>query len=264
MRASLMAVLGAGPLFAFVAFAGCGGDDTPGTVAKVSVTASPASTVNDPKPSPKLPGPASKYSLLFEDVGSGYLSDVQGTFTTTIDNYAKSPTFASEQEGRDSLTKWGYQGGFETGYIPEGRINAVLNGDFYITIELHLFNDENGAKAAYSYFESKLKGGSAQQVPGANVGNQSSGWRRLTGKVGTSNIDAVIHTVVFRRGNLLAVVLTQGADPFMRIDNVMDVARIIDQKALGQIPAVEPTPASNFKTPTPNPVTPTPTPGGSR
>jgi hypothetical protein len=54
------------------------------------------------------------------------------------------------------------------------------------------------------------------------------------------------------------VLLTRGAEPFMKIDTARNLALIIDQKALGLKEAIEPTPASNFKTPTPAPRTPTP------
>jgi hypothetical protein len=193
------------------------------------------------------------YSISQDDLGPGYITDIPATFVLDVQNYGKTATFSSEQEGQDLLTKWGYLGGYETGYSPEGRDVAVLNGAYYIKVEVHLFKDETGAKKAFDYFENRLRQAqSAQPVTAAQLGNQSSAWRTVFGKVPNSSVDAAYHRIVFRRGNLVSVVLTYGADPFMKVDTVRSLAVMVDQKALGEKTATEPTPVSSFVTPTPS------------
>jgi hypothetical protein len=115
-------------------------------------------------------------------------------------------------------------------------------------VEIHLFKDEPGAKKAFEYFENRLKNG-AQSVNSTPVGNQSSAWKTVSGKVRSSQVDAAYHRIVFRRGNMVAVVLTYGADPFMKVDRVRALAQMVDEKALGQKATVEPTPTGNFTPP---------------
>lgn len=201
--------------------------------------------------SPKLDGPANKYSLLNpEDVGSNWITDIDGTFVLTSDNYPKPPLFADAAQGKKMLEEWGYQGGFETGLIPEGRWTAVLNGSYYVLMELHVFADEAGAEKAYDYFIGKLNATKGVSPIGADrVGNESSAYRALQGKVAGSTLDQVVHEVVFRRGNMVALALTVGADSLMRVDAVLGIARMIDEKALGTRAAPTPTPTTNYTPP---------------
>ena len=239
----------------------CGGDDkSPKTVSDSTPPTSTANQSVDTTTSPIVKAPASKYAVSQDDLEAGaYITDLAGTYFVTPDMYAGAKTFTSPQEGQSLLKQWGYVGGYETGYEPEGRLTAVLNGSYYITEEVHLFAAEDGAKQAYDHFEKKLKqGGVAQNVPAGPVGNSSTAWQSVQGRVGTSSVASVLHTVLFRRGNLLVVILTRGAQPFMKIDAARGLALIADQKALGLKEAIEPTPASNYKTPTLTPKSPTP------
>jgi hypothetical protein len=67
------------------------------------------------------------------------------------------------------------------------------------------------------------------------------------GLVGTSDVVAVFHRYVFRRGTVVTWVQTYGAEAYMTIDPAREVAVIIDDRILGNTEAAEPTPI-----PTPN------------
>ncbi len=236
----------------------CGGDgnstvNSAGAIAsKTAAGTTPAAAATpNPSVSPKLSLPASRYTVLQADVGPAFLTDIPHTFVLDIDSYAATATFATKQEGQKLLKDWGYAGGYETTLIPEGRQGAVLLGGFYLTIESHLFSNEDGAKKAFTYFEQKLKmAGKATVTTIEPVGNQSSGWTLVDGKVtGSTTVDASYHRIVFRRGNLVAVVLTYGAAAFMTIDDAEAFAVLIDQKILGTVDAIEPTATSNYTPP---------------
>ena len=47
------------------------------------------------------------------------------------------------------------------------------------------------------------------------------------------------------------IVLTKGAQSFMKIDPAWQLARLADQKMLGEKASVAPTATSNYQTPTP-------------
>lgn len=245
-------VLCAAPLLlAFAAAAAACGDD--------DASADGGSNSGDGSSSPALKPPANRFSINIGDLEPGYLTDIEATYVLDVDNYSKTATFPSKLEGETLLKQWRYVGGFETGYIPEGRESAVLNGAYYINLETHMFEDADGAKKAFDYFENRLRSAqAAQPVSSQLVGNQSSAWKTVAGKVRNTQVDAAYHRIVLRRGNIVAVVMTYGADPFMKVDLVGGLAQIVDDKALGQRQLVEPTPISNFATPTFTPRSPTP------
>lgn len=254
-RRHLLALCACPCLVVFSLACGGGGDDDddddsgPGA----SVTTTPVSTPAGGSPTasasvattaaPALAAPASKYTLLLADVGAGYFTDRSHTFALTIENYAPTAAFPSPVEGKKLLQEWGYVGGFETAYEPEGRETDVLNGKYYVAVETHLFNSVEGAGKAFTYFENALKGARrAEQVQTQAVGNQSSAWKLTDTKIRGSSINGVFHRFVLRRGNMVAIVQTWGAETFMRVDAVRGLAAILDQKALGQKEALEPTP----------------------
>lgn len=232
----------------------CGGDDdddsaptsaaSPSAPASTSPTRSPGgSPVANPTGDPTITGSPSKYTLLLVDVGNGYFTDRTHTFQLKAEDYAGTPAFPSASEGRKLLKEWGYQGGFETGYEPEGRETDVLNGKYYVTVETHLFESTGGAEKAFTYFENVLRNARrAEQVQTPTVGNQSSAWKLTDAKIRGSSINSVFHRFIMRRGNMVAIVQTWGAETFMRVDTVRGLAAIIDQKAIGQKEAIEPTP----------------------
>lgn len=224
--------------------AACGGDDAAGAT---DSGAPKATSTNDSSTSPALTMPVSRFAVSQDDLGINFLVDIPATFNVTAEEYAKGSSFASPTDGMAMLKQWGYLGGYETGYTPEGREKAVLNGAYYSKVETHLFKDEDGAKKAFAYFEARLKGTTGTQSVSANaVGNQSAAFHRLSGKVPGSSVPASYHQYLFRRGNLVAAVLTYGADGFMKVETARELASLIDQKALGKANAVEPTPTSNY------------------
>ncbi|MGE5597004.1 MAG: hypothetical protein ACM3S1_13350 [Hyphomicrobiales bacterium] len=220
----------------------------------------------DTTTSPKLEGPASKYSLLNpDDFGPGYITNISQTFELNVDNYTRNNhIFESPEQGKKTMESWGYDSGYETMVDPEGRDIARSNGAFGVIQEVHLFKDEEGAKQAYQYFKNALGGtGRVSPVGIEPVGNESVAWRYISGKLNpTTNM--AYYVVLFRRGNLVASVVTNGSDVLLKSDSARDFAVLIDQKALGKRAAFTPTPTSNYTPPASSAKTPTPTGGGSR
>ncbi len=222
----------------------CGGGD--GAAATTAADPSRSST-NDSSPSPTLAMPVSRFSVSQDDLGANFLVDIPATLQLTAEDYAKAPVFASVAEGQSLLKQWGYLGGYETGYTPEGRERAVLQGGFYSKVETHLFNDAEGAKKCFDRFSAYLKATPGNQPQTAQaVGNQYAAFQRIEGKVPSSSVNSVFHYYLFRRGNLISVVFTYGADGFMKVDTARDMANLVDQKALGKLNAIEPTPSTNY------------------
>lgn len=228
------------------AMVACGGSDG----ASAGTPSSEPASANDSTTSPTLAMPVSRFAVSQGDLGAAFLVDIPATLQLALDDYAKAPVFASAQEGQTLLKQWGYLGGYETGYTPEGREKAVLQGGFYSKIETHLFTSEDGAKKAFDRFYSYLKATQGNQALTAQpVGNQHAAFQRIEGKVPNSSVNSVYHYFLFRRGNLVAVVFTYGADGFMKIDTAHDLATMVDMKALGKANAVEPTATSNYTPP---------------
>lgn len=231
---------------------GGGGTSTPG-----GSSGSPSLAVGSTL-SPKLQGPAGKYSVSLDDIGIAWFTDVKGTFEIDspelIQVFAeRRDVFPNPSEGRRLLREWGYTEGYQTGYIPEGRDRAVLSGTFYIVLETHVFATSEGATAAYQYFASNIVDSGALPIEVTGIGNKAAGFVTISGKIAGSNVNAMYHQVVFLRGNVVEVILTKGAQGFMDIERALELARIADAKLLGERSAVEPTPTSNYKTPTPAP-----------
>lgn len=232
-----------------VPFIAACGDDGAAQSGRNDVSSSSSVTATNPAATtaePTLDLPARKYTLLLADVGQGYFTDRQHTFELDAGNYSTTPSFPNPAEGRKLLKEWGYKGGFETAFEPEGRQTDVLNGKFYIAVETHLFETTDGAGKAFAYFEDRLRtAGRAGQVEAAALGNQSSAWKASGDKVSGSSITGTFHRFILRRGNMVAIVQTWGAEPFMRVDTVRGLAAILDDKALGRKEAPEPTPVSD-------------------
>ncbi len=239
-------------LAALAAASACGGDGTE-TPPAGTVPASPTSAIlnEDPTAEPRLVPPASQYSLVFEDVGTGYLTDVRATFALDAAAYGRTSAFDDPDRGEKLLREWGYLEGYETGYIPEGYQTAVLTGRYYIRMEIHLFESSAGAREAYRYFADRIDASGAQRVSVPRLGNEGAAWSLVQGTVPESTVPAVFHRYLLRRGNMVAIVATWGAQPLMRADAVTALAKMVDDKALGRRPAIVPTPIGASATPTP-------------
>lgn len=237
------------------AFFACGDDDGGSGITN---NAGASGSTQTPAPvstaSPKLDGPVSKYSVNVEDLGVNWITDVKGTQSIDAAAYARQAhVFATPSDGLKQLNDWGYQGGYQTGYSPEGRDQAVLNGAYYVWIESHLFATEAGAQKAFDYFNNVAKQNPAQPVSIQPVGNQSAAYVTIAGTITGSTVNAAFHQVISRRGNLVTIVLTKGAESFMKSDAAWEVAYMADEKALGKRETTVPTPTSDYKTPTPTP-----------
>jgi hypothetical protein len=239
--------------------AACGDDADDGDALAAGPTGAATSSipvVAASTASPNVTGPAGRFSVSIEDIGLNWRTDIPKTFeynsAERIDQYAaRSKAFPSPSQGRRMLRDWGYAEGYETGYLPEGLDDAVLQGSFYISIETHLFESEDGARKAYEYFTKTPLEAGALPLEIQGVGNQAAGFVTISGKIAGSSVNAVYHQVVFRRGNAVEVILTKGAQGFAKLEPAWELARIADAKLLGDRTAVQPTPTSNYKTPTP-------------
>ncbi len=221
-----------------------GGDDdnadNPGTAANT-----PTPFTNDASASPSLTGPASLYSISQDDLGPGYITDIEETWVLTPELYGGTPAFDGV-DGAAMLKEWGYESGYETSYTPEGRATAVLNGAHSIKVETHLLKDEAGAEALFNYFKEALGKSVSEPVTASALGNEYGAWRYVDRENGVdgSDIPGEFHQYLFRRGNLVAAVLTWGAEPFVDVNIVYTLAHIVDEKALGKVALVEPTPVA--------------------
>ncbi len=245
MPRRLSMVLGAG--LAFALFAACS-DDTSGARDSDPGDSGPTATMttppHDPDAEPELEAPASQYSILQADLEQEYLTDVGGTFVLDVETYGGSKAFESPEEGVAHLEDWRYLGGYETGYTPDGYERAVLNGSIYFWVETHLFEDADGALAAFEYINGRLDSSVSTRTESYPVGNDSVAWEAIGDDVPGSSVESVFHRVVFRRGNLVGVVATYGAEPLVTVRQAADLARIVDGKAVGEAELAEPTPVN--------------------
>lgn len=244
---------------ALSAACGGGGDDSSAPTGSTGTAAAGASATRssatvDTSASPTLLAPAGQYSILVQDLGiANFITDPKGTYLLDSKNYGATGAFDDAAQGKATLESWGYLEGFESAMTPEGGAASILNGGYAINQELHLFKTADGAKSAYDYFVKRISAnGITSTVTAATVGNQSAAFRLVTGKVGgNSNVSQVLHQVVFRRGNLVGIVLTIGAEPLMTVDTVRELSLIVDAKALGQQEHPEPTPVPSRTVTTP-------------
>lgn len=224
--------------------AACGGSSTPKTIKNASGSTVPA---NDAGASPKVDMPVSRFAVSLDDLDpTAYRTDVNGVFDLTATNYGATATFDSAADGKKMLEGWGYKGGYEAGYLPISAPQSVLNGSYYINVEIHLFNNADGAKSAYTYFKGRISKSGAKEESAPQLGNESIGYSRANGLISGTEVGATIEQFMFRRGNVVAVVFTYGASGFMNIDTARSLAVIEDNKILGKEKAPVPTPVSNF------------------
>jgi hypothetical protein len=225
---------------ALPAFA-CGDDD-----GSTQATA----TASDADPglgTPIVTGPVSQFSVLVEEVpgGGNLVVHNDRTFVLTADVYAKTTAFANEAEGKKTLTDWGYREGYETAISPEGGNDAILNGGFVVLQEIHMFATAAGAEAAFQFFREKVAtNGISIELRTVSVGDESFATQTVSGKIGagSANVDRVLHQVLMRRGNIVAVVMTVGAGPVMNVEPAGELATIVDEKIRGQREHPTPTP----------------------
>ena len=237
--------------------AACGGDGSPGGVTPAvsgSATARPVGIVPTPVVTPStggsadsrqpiVQGPSAKYAPSEEDLKGFYRASVPDTFSVNNEIFATIGPFLTPGEANESIKLWGFFEGWVVALQPEGLLSSVVKGAYYITSESFLFTTTEGAEKAYLTFEKFYKDTKGSEVQTTKaLANQSSAFRLQKGKVGNTTIDAVYHSLIFRRGNLIAVVRTYGGAPFMTIDAAREVAVIMDARALGERATPLPTP----------------------
>ncbi len=236
-------------------FVACGDDDDDGSglqagTATLASNATPgASAVSISTASPTVEGPASLYSVTLDEIGLRWLTDITRTFSFDLMALAKTrDIFASTETGERLLKDWGYQDGYQASYIPEQRDEGVLLGAYYITLETHRFRSPEGAQKAYAYYTGSITAAPVQMSP---IGNKAVAYSGTTGKIPGTTKNSEFKQIIFQRGNVVSIVLTTGAQGFMKMEDTWNLADSIDKKILGEKAAIQPTPTGDYKTPPP-------------
>ncbi len=197
------------------------------------------------EPSPVLQGPASRYAPDVEDLAGNLSVFPPETYPVSRDIFAFQGPFGNPDEALEFLGEQGYVDGYRVQFNPDGLLAGVVGqGQYYVTVETYLFAGADGARNVYNQFEDRYSDveGSERRDP-ERLGNRSSGWEFVQGPIGDTDVVAVYHRFAFQRGNLIGVVQTFGAEEHMSIDLARDIALLIDNRAVGETPAEEPTPA---------------------
>jgi hypothetical protein len=195
-------------------------------------------------PDVAVEGPAARYVVQLGELPAGFKEFPPDTFPVSRIGFASAQGyFTTSDEGERLADEWGYVDGYQASYLPVGQLADVVQGMFYLQTEAYLFNSIEGAQAAYTYLEQHHKAQAGSETQSAKgLGNESSAFKLKTGTVGTSDLPGVYHRFIFRRGTLISVVQTYGADKYMTIDQARAIAARLDAKALGTAPAYTPTP----------------------
>lgn len=220
--------------------AACGGDGGNG---EGGAAFTPSTGGLSGGPEPMLEMPVSRFAPALEEMPGPFSVNVPETFGLSAATWSVIGPFDNPQQGEQLAGEWGYIEGWRVLYDPDGLLSGVVEGRYYATIEVHLFKTADGAKKAYAQYLEKSSGREGSERQSARgLGNESSGWAFVQGTVGTTDMVAVYHRFIFRRGNLVTSVITYGGQPFLTIDPARDIAVIIDERALGERDAAEPTP----------------------
>ncbi|MGK2964743.1 MAG: hypothetical protein ACSLFM_03970 [Tepidiformaceae bacterium] len=199
-------------------------------------------------------GNPSIFSIIETDLGDHFTTDDDDTYVRGPQDYQAFGFFDTPDEAQARLKEWRYRGGYITGFDPVGLTASVLQGRYYINLEMHLFEGIEEARMAYQHFvdyRSSVVGVERLQLDGR--GNESAAMKLLSGKVPGSEIEAVYYTYIFRRGNMVVTLETRGAEPLMADGRIAELAAIVDDKVLATRDAGEPTPVAGEATETPTP-----------
>lgn len=220
--------------------AACGGGDDGGSP---QADLSPSTGGVSGGPEPLLEMPVARYAPSLEEMPGRFEVNTPETFGLTAATWSVIGPFDNPQEGEQLAGDWGYVEGWRVLYNPDGQLAGVVEGRYYATIEVHLFETTAGAAEAYArYLDRSINKAGSDRQNTRPLANESSGWELVEGTVGGTDMVAVYHRFIFRRGNLVGMVLTYGGQPFLTINPARDIAVIIDERALGERDAIEPTP----------------------
>jgi hypothetical protein len=220
----------------------CGGDD--GSPASAAV--GPAGEAPGGGTPLAVNRPVSQFSVLAQDLKRDDLqTDTAKTWEFTAEAYARTGAFPDQATGLSRLGSWGYREGYQTAIAHAGGEQALLEGGYNVYQELHLFEDAEGAAAAFRYFrENVRRNGVSEELETAVIGDESFVSQTHGGVVqsGSARAQKVIHQVMFRRGNVVAVIVTVGVEPLMAVDTALELSSMVDAKILGSRPHPSPTP----------------------
>ncbi len=219
-----------------------GDDDGSATLASGDST---STTGTEGGAEPKIAGPASRYVPQSAEASRDYEQFGPDTYPLSALGWASNGHFTNAEKGEEQAIAWGYETGFQASFQPTGQLADVVLGKYFFKVESVLFDSLTGAHEAYLHLqEQHLKQKGSERKVTKGLGNESSAWEAVQGTVGTSDLAGVYHRFIFRRGNLVTLVQTYGAQPRMNIDFAREIAVSIDEKALGERPSPTPTPGS--------------------
>lgn len=195
---------------------------------------------------PLLEPPAYAYVVQLDDIGPTHDTGPIETYILSADGFASSGYFASISAGEQAVKEWAYLDGYQALLQPLGQAADAAQGQVYVRSESFIFGNVDGARNAFDYlvrFHEQRPG--SEKVETAPLANGSAAFSLVQDTIPNTELPAVYHRFLFRRGNLVSIVQVFGALQFTSIDEARDFAVIIDEKALGQRPAPTPTPGSS-------------------
>lgn len=192
---------------------------------------------------PAVDGPVIRFAPLEDDVAAFLSTHPPETYEVALDVFAHLGPFSGPGEGAQFARDHSYAEGYRVEFHPEGLLAGVASeGQYYLTTETYRFDTTEGASAVYDRYESTYSGTpNSETIDIERVGDRASAWQIALGNVGSSDVPAVFHRVVFQRGNIIAMVQTFGARDEMVVDVARDVALLVDDRITGDVPAAEPT-----------------------
>ena len=233
-----------------------GGDDD---LAVPGVTAGQSTGGTAGGPETLVQGPAFAYVIQTGDLGAEFTTNNPETYRLSALAVATA-YYANVRDGETELEGWGFRDGYQASVRPQGQAADLVRGSYYALTETLVFDTVEGARKAYAYIQShnaSVTGSEPQQ--GALLANESAAWKFVQGTIPGSELPAVYHRFVFRRGSMISTVQAFGASQYVTADQARDLAVIVDDKALGKRPAPTPTPPANATLARPPAATPTPT-----
>jgi hypothetical protein len=230
------------------------GTQTPsGTSPAETATASPTITRPTPGlprlqqnggPEPEVDGSGAEYSLLFDEIPYPDFQ-VYSPGTRQIENEELIEASSNPDAVRETIAEQGRLIGYQAEYavasefsLLSGPVSIVSTAGLYLTVEGAGEAIESAA-GVYSGIEQ------FEPVQVEAVGNEhmAHSLERLEQLEDGREVSIVTYFIDFRRGNVVVTVALTGATAIVAPEEALALARVIDEKILGQRPAPMPTPA---------------------